>query len=89
MLKMLKDLARTRFSALVQQPSVNAAAPDAALMQAVIACAESIPLDMLERIAPELAESQRRGVPPQRVDPIEGFLSTAEVRVYRSSENYG
>jgi hypothetical protein len=88
MLKMLKDLARSRFAALVQEPSADAA-PDAALMQAVIACAESIPLDMLERIAPELAESQRRGVPPQRVDPIEGFLSTAEVRADRSSEIYG
>jgi hypothetical protein len=86
---MLMDLARARFSALAQSSATGTPAPDAALMQIVIACAESIPLDILERIAPDLAASQRRSLPPQRVDPVEGYLSAAEVRADRSSEIYG
>jgi hypothetical protein len=89
MRSLLMALARTKFNALAQPRHNDAPEPPAELRQAAIVCAESLPLDLLDKIAPELAESQRRNVPRQSVDPIEGYLTTAEVSVDRGSEPYG
>lgn len=82
MRKTLLEMARERFASLAD-------APRADMLPVVEACAESIPADLLARIAPELAKSHPDTRPrPQRVDPIEGYLSSAEVAV-DSNPPYG
>jgi len=85
----LMELAREKFEPLANAMRTNAPEPEPGMLQAAIACAESLPLDLLDQIAPELAESQRRNAPAQRVDPVEGYLSPAEVSVDRASDLYG
>lgn len=85
----LMSLARMRFEALGQAMRDGAPEPVPGMRQAAIACAESLPLDLLQQIAPELAESRRRNMPKQTVDPVEGYLSSAEISVDRRSELYG
>lgn len=85
----LMEVAKTKFAGLLQAVREGKPELQADLLHAAIACAESLPLDLLEQIAPDLADSQRRNMPKQAVDPIEGYLSAAEVSVERSSEPYG
>jgi hypothetical protein len=86
----LMELARTRFEPLVQQTEQGTPIfSDTLLWRTVEACAESIPVDLLARIAPELA-APHPGTPGKgAVDPMEGLLSEAEVIVDSSSPVHG
>ena len=84
----LMELARERFAVLAEEIQKNGRiSPDA--YEVVEACAESIPLDLLERIAPELARPHRGETRKDSVDPIEGYLSAAEVIAESSHAPYG
>ncbi|WP_148415760.1 hypothetical protein [Noviherbaspirillum massiliense] len=86
----LMELARSRFASLAQEVEKGALQYSAAgEFHVVEACAESIPLDLLEKIAPELAKSQREWPPGESVNPVEGYLSTAETIVDNTSKIYG
>ncbi|MEN3366968.1 MAG: hypothetical protein V7606_4242 [Burkholderiales bacterium] len=85
----LMEIARSRFAPLAEE--IRAGKPNSYpwLMRVVEACAESIPVDLLEEIAPELVRPHVTKPPGQEVDPVEGYLSTAEVIVDSSSKPYG
>lgn len=85
----LMQLARERFAPLAEE--IRSTKPVSAhhLFQVVEACAESFPADLLEQIAPELAGPHHGEVKMQMVDPVEGYLSTAEVIIERSFKPYG
>jgi hypothetical protein len=83
----LMDIARARFEPLAQQ--MQGGKPDARLLRVIEACCESIPLDLLEQIAPELARRHHEIERQQNVDPIEGYLSFAEKTVDINSKPYG
>lgn len=85
----LTDIARSRFIPLVE--SIRSGGPEAEEHLRVIeACAESIPNEILEQVMPELVRPHEGEAPrDQTVDPIEGYLSSAESIVDRSSSPYG
>ncbi|HYD82376.1 MAG TPA: hypothetical protein VEC06_21440 [Paucimonas sp.] len=93
----LMELARARFGTLAErgetQGESDPSGATAALRRTAIACSESLPSDLLEGIAPDLAaaaaDSQRRRTATAAVDPVEAYLTTAEARVDRSSKPYG
>lgn len=85
----LMEMAQKRFAELAQAMREGKPEPQPGLLQAAIACAESLPLDLLDQIAPDLAASQRHNMPRQPINPVEGYLSAAEVTVERSTEDYG
>jgi hypothetical protein len=78
----LMELARERFAA-----TGEALSPET--LQAVAACAESIPSDLLERIAPGLVSPRRPPARGRSVDAVEGCLSPAEVMVENGRAPYG
>jgi hypothetical protein len=82
----LMDLARRRFEAIVQEIEKENTPAPTWLSQIVFACGESIPADMLKRIAPGL---EKRRVKKQTIDPVEGYLSMAEVIVDIKHAPYG
>jgi len=85
----LMDAARSRFESLAQEMQTgNSPAPEW-LIKVVEACAESIPADVLERIAPDLISPSAGAERKQSVDPIEGYLSAAEVMVDSNIKPYG
>jgi hypothetical protein len=85
----LMELARTKFASLARETGDGATVPpDPDLARAVEACSESIPPDLLAKIAPELAKSHTR-MSNGMVDPIEGRLTTAELIVDISVKPYG
>ncbi len=84
----LMEIARARFTPLAEEVSKSGQlSPEAYYL--VDACAESIPLDLLERIAPELARDHRGDAREEAVDPVEGYLSTAEVIIESGHAPYG
>jgi hypothetical protein len=83
------ELALGRFTPLAQEIQAGKPGLTSGWYEVVTACAESIPLDLLERIAPELATSRHEETSRQAVDPIEGYLSTAEMIVEAQSKPYG
>ncbi|QDZ29409.1 hypothetical protein [Noviherbaspirillum sp. UKPF54] len=85
----LMELARQRFAPLADD--IRRADPPSShpLFMTVEACAESLPLDLLERISPELAREHHGDAREQSVDPIEGYLSAAEVIVESNTKPYG
>jgi hypothetical protein len=85
----LMELARARFGPAIQEMQSDQPEQKADLLRAIEPCAESIPIDLLERIAPELARTHPRNVREQPVDPVEGYLSAAEVQVESISRPYG
>jgi hypothetical protein len=85
----LMELALGRFTPLAQEIQAGKPGLTSGWYEVVTACAESIPLDLLERIAPELATSRHEETSRQAVDPIEGYLSTAEMIVEAQSKPYG
>jgi hypothetical protein len=85
----LMEVARTRFEPLMQEIQDNKSNMSDRLFHVITACAESIPLDLLEKIAPELAKPHHGEAKGQTVDPVEGYLSTAEVLVDSNSKPYG
>jgi hypothetical protein len=88
----LMEAARARFEPLAGE--IQAGRPlssDIGLLQQIEASAESIPHDLLEKLAPELARSHQakskvRTADP--VNPVEGYLSSAEV-IIDNSKPYG
>lgn len=86
---LLMELACAKFEPLAQEMQSGKAKSSQWLYRVIEACAESIPLDLLERIAPELAQAHHGEAREQTVDPIEGYLSTAETIVESNSKPYG
>jgi hypothetical protein len=84
----LMEIARARFAPLAQEIQ-SGKTPAPWLFRVVEACAESIPLDLLEQIAPELARPHHGQVKKQSVDPVEGYLSAAELIVESGTKPYG
>lgn len=85
----LMELARARFAPFAEEARSGKATPSPAWFELVESCAESIPLDLLEQIAPELAKEHHGETRKQAVDPVEGYLSSAEIIVENSSRPYG
>jgi hypothetical protein len=88
---MLMDAAHARFGELAQEyggdrDSHLRATPE---FRVIEACAESIPPDILGKIAPELARPRRAAPPRGDVDPVEGYLSGAEIIVDSLSNTRG
>lgn len=84
----LMEVARERFAAAAEQAAANVRiAPET--LQVVAACAESMPSDLLERIAPELVSSHQSGTRHRSVDPVEGYLSSAEIIADSNRAPYG
>jgi hypothetical protein len=85
----LMELARARFAPLADEIQRGKASYSPWLFRVVEACAESMPIDLLERIMPELARPHHGQAKRQTVDPVEGYLSDAEVIVDINSKPYG
>ncbi|WP_420476259.1 hypothetical protein [Noviherbaspirillum sp. ST9] len=85
---LLMQVARERFAAVAEQAATHGGI-DPETAQVVAACAESLPADLLERIAPELLSPRQTGRRRRSVDPVEGYLSSAEVIVEGSHVPYG
>ncbi|HEV2611361.1 MAG TPA: hypothetical protein VGU61_13920 [Noviherbaspirillum sp.] len=80
----LMDLARERFEPLARDVESGQDPSSLPLYEVVKACAESVPDELMRRIAPELASRDDSGNgleedAPQR--PGDGFLSSAEAQV--------
>lgn len=85
----LLQLAGARFEPMVKEVQ-DGSADAAAVLRVVEACAESIPNDILGKLAPELVRPHEgEAVKDQSVDPVEGYLSSAEAIVDRNSLPYG
>lgn len=85
----LMELARARFESIAKEAQ-GGSADAAAALRIVEACAESIPNDILEKFAPELVRSHEgEEVKDKTVDPVEGYLSSAEAIVDRNTLPYG
>lgn len=86
----LMELARTRFEPLAQEVESGKEPSSSALYAVVKACAESVPDDLMRRIAPELAN---RDKPHNDEDiapgPGEGYLTPAEAQVENRSRPHG
>jgi hypothetical protein len=85
----LMDLARKHFEPLAQDVESGMQASAAPLFPAAKACAESIPDDLMQRIAPELVGHVGAMPSRQRVNPDEAYLSAAEVEIDNSRRPYG
>lgn len=85
----LMEVARARFAPVAE--AIRDSNPPAAhpLFMTIEACAESIPLDLLERISPELAREHHGEARIQMVDPVEGYLTSAEAIVQSNTKPYG
>lgn len=85
----LMDQARARFAPLAAEIQQGKPGSSAWLLRVVEACAESIPADLLELINPELVRPHHGQAPRQKVDPVEPYLSDAELIVDSKSNPYG
>lgn len=85
----LMEVARPVFEPLAQDIERGKAKASLWLFRVVEACAESIPLDLMERIAPELVKPHHGESKRKSVDPVEGYLSDAEMIVDSSVKPYG
>lgn len=84
----LMEIARHRFAPLAREVQTTGKLPPE-WYDTVEACAESIPLDLLETIAPELAKPHRGTSRRQSVDPVEGYLTSAEALAENINRPYG
>ncbi|MFC7514825.1 hypothetical protein ACFQUU_07405 [Herbaspirillum sp. GCM10030257] len=89
MRSMLMDLARKHFEPLARDVESGMQASAAPLFPAAKACAESIPEDLMQRIAPELVAQVGAMPSRQQINPTEGYLSAAEVETDNSRRPYG
>jgi len=85
----LMDIGRARFEKLAEEMNIGKSPVPTWLIKVLEACASSIPIDLLERIAPELIGPKNNAARRHRVDPVEGYLSTAEVMVDNNTRPYG
>lgn len=86
---LLMEAARERFEALAQEFAGSPLPASHPLFINVEASAESIPLDLLQRLSPELAKEHHGETRVQTVDPIEGYLTSAEAIVDSATKPYG
>jgi hypothetical protein len=86
---MLMEFARARFALLAEDFRCGRRTSASWQFRVVEACAESIPRDLLENIAPELVRPHHGEVREQKVDPVEGYLSIAEVIIDSNTLPYG
>lgn len=84
----LMEIARVRFGPLADETR-RAGKISSDMYQMVEASAESIPLDLLESIAPELATPHHGESDRRSVNPVEGYLSAAEASVESGRTPYG
>lgn len=84
----LMEIARVRFGTVAQEARTRGGV-SVESMQAVEACAESIPAELLRRIAPKLSEPHSNGLRRRPINPVEGYLSPAEMIVENSHAPYG
>jgi hypothetical protein len=84
----LMELATAQFASLADDIQSGKAADPSLWLGMVEACAASIPRDLLERISPELVREHHGEVRRDAVDPVEGYLSTAEV-IADGNQPYG
>ncbi len=84
----LMEVARTRFTPLARDAQGGRHLPHD-MFDLIEACAESIPLDLLEQIAPELAKEHHGDVKRQSVDPTEAYLSSAEFLLDANIRTHG
>ncbi|HJV85954.1 MAG TPA: hypothetical protein VJ698_10800 [Noviherbaspirillum sp.] len=84
----LMEVARRRFAALALDAREGKRLPSD-MLELIEACAESIPLDLLQHIAPELAKEHHGEVKRQSVDPTEAYLSPAEFLLDASIRTHG
>ena len=84
----LMEIAGARFAPLAEEAGKPGGISREAY-EMVDACAESIPLDLLERIAPELARSHPGEARQEAVNPVEGYLSPAELIIESGHAPYG
>lgn len=85
----LMALASVRFKPLINDALTGKKLEVSPLYAAFLACTESMPEDLLLRIAPELAGPRNARVERKNVNPVEGYLSSAEVEVERGQRPYG
>lgn len=84
----LMEITRHRFAPLAREVQTTGKLPPE-WYDTVEACAESIPLDLLETIDPELARPHRSTSRRQSVNPVEGYLTSAEALAENISRPYG
>jgi len=77
----LMELARARFTPLANEIRGGMQASAFPWYATVQASAESIPLDLLERLAPELTSAHQGEKSKSVINPIEGYLTDAEAIV--------
>jgi hypothetical protein len=77
----LMDVARARFESAVQEMENAQGDPPDWLLETASTCGESFPADLLQRISPELANGSHSVGSKHSVNPLEGYLSAAEVIV--------
>lgn len=80
----LMDLARARFEPLANEAESGRHPSSSPLFAMLLACVESVPEDLLQRIMPELVKSHGGATVRKTVNPVEGYLSPAEVGVENS-----
>jgi hypothetical protein len=84
----LKEIAKLRFEPLAKDIEQGADKFSHPMFRAAEACAESIPAELLARIAPELVRHSTATFGSGRPDTEESFLSTAE-QIIDSRTPYG
>lgn len=77
----LMELARERFEMFANEVELGTDPVASPLYDTVTACAESIPEDLLQKIDSRLAQSVRSGPATRAVNPVEGYLSSAEMQI--------
>ena len=82
-------MARSRFEPLAQDIERGRPKSSLWMFRVAEACAESIPIDLLARIEPELTRAHHEGGREQKVDPVEAYLSAAEMILDSKINQYG
>jgi hypothetical protein len=85
----LMDLARMRFERFANEVQLGKQASASPLYDIVDACAESIPEDLLQMIDSRLVERARSTPARRAINPVEGYLSTAEMQIENSRRPHG
>jgi hypothetical protein len=85
----LMALASVRFEPLVNDALAGKRLDASPLYAAFLACTESLPEELVLRIAPELASPRNARVGRKNVNPVEGYLSAAEMAAEEGQRPYG
>ena len=83
----LMELARERFAPLAEEAASGAEASASPLFATLKACAESVPNDLLQRLAPALARQDGDG--EHAAGPSDGYLTAAESQAESASRPHG